>query len=99
LPGNVRELTNIVQRAAWLAVGGLIDAADLDINIPADAAQADAISQPARAGSGAGVGLDHDLKERERKLILPPCESPAGSRKLRPNARHQSANARHKLRS
>src|SRR5277367_3172509 len=30
-PGNARELTNIVQRAAWLAPGGLIDAADLDI--------------------------------------------------------------------
>ena len=30
-PGNARELTNIVQRAAWLAAGGIIDAADLDI--------------------------------------------------------------------
>ena len=29
-PGNARELTNIVQRAAWLASGGCIDAADLD---------------------------------------------------------------------
>ena len=30
-PGNARELTNIVQRAAWLACGGRIDAADLDL--------------------------------------------------------------------
>src|SRR5580698_6138108 len=30
-PGNARELTNIVQRAAWLASGGRIDAADLDL--------------------------------------------------------------------
>jgi two-component system response regulator FlrC len=29
-PGNARELANIVQRAAWLAVGGSIDAKDLD---------------------------------------------------------------------
>ena len=29
-PGNARELTNIVQRAAWLAAGGIIHAADLD---------------------------------------------------------------------
>src|ERR1700731_101736 len=29
-PGNARELNNIVQRAAWLAAGGLINAADLD---------------------------------------------------------------------
>jgi two-component system response regulator FlrC len=30
-PGNARELTNIVQRAAWLASGGQINAGDLDI--------------------------------------------------------------------
>ncbi|HEX4152431.1 MAG TPA: sigma-54 dependent transcriptional regulator [Steroidobacteraceae bacterium] len=30
-PGNARELTNIVQRAAWLASGGGIDADDLDM--------------------------------------------------------------------
>jgi two-component system response regulator FlrC len=30
-PGNARELTNIVQRAAWLATGGVIHASDLDI--------------------------------------------------------------------
>jgi len=29
-PGNARELANIVQRAAWLAVGGCIDANDLE---------------------------------------------------------------------
>mgnify|MGYP001545505268 FL=1 len=29
-PGNARELANIVQRAAWLAAGGIIHAADLD---------------------------------------------------------------------
>jgi two-component system response regulator FlrC len=32
-PGNARELTNIVQRAAWLASGGRIDAADLDLQV------------------------------------------------------------------
>src|ERR1700689_1283741 len=30
-PGNARELTNIVQRAAWLASGGCIDLGDLDL--------------------------------------------------------------------
>jgi two-component system response regulator FlrC len=29
-PGNARELANIVQRAAWLATGGCIDANDLE---------------------------------------------------------------------
>jgi two-component system response regulator FlrC len=37
-PGNARELTNIVQRAAWLATGGRIDAADLDLQALAPAA-------------------------------------------------------------
>jgi two-component system response regulator FlrC len=36
-PGNARELNNIVQRAAWLAAGGSIGAADLDIGMAAPA--------------------------------------------------------------
>src|SRR6202048_1201158 len=36
-PGNARELTNIVQRAAWLASGGVIRAADLDTGVAAPA--------------------------------------------------------------
>src|ERR1700691_6263129 len=32
-PGNARELANIVQRAAWLASGGIIHAADLDTGV------------------------------------------------------------------
>jgi DNA-binding NtrC family response regulator len=83
-PGNARELTNIVQRAAWLAVGGLINAADLDINIPADAAQADAIPQPPPPAPAAAqeAGLDRDLKERERELIFATLRVTGGSRKL-----------------
>jgi two-component system response regulator FlrC len=49
-PGNARELTNIVQRAAWLATGGVIHAADLDI-IALGAAAASA------PGVGAGAGV------------------------------------------
>src|SRR5260370_18947363 len=37
-PGNARELTNIVQRAAWLASGGIIHAADLDTGAAPEAA-------------------------------------------------------------
>src|SRR5271163_4967835 len=46
-PGNARELNNIVQRAAWLAAGGRIDAADLDTganDAPAPAATANAVA-------------------------------------------------------
>jgi two-component system response regulator FlrC len=81
-PGNARELTNIVQRAAWLAVGGLINAADLDINTPADATVADAVSQPAAPAAAQEAGLDRDLKERERELIFATLRVTGGSRKL-----------------
>jgi len=73
-PGNARELTNIVQRAAWLACGGRIDASDLDTGGIEGAAAAPPPSQEA--------GLDHDLKERERELILATLALTGGSRKL-----------------
>src|SRR5208282_1417270 len=72
-PGNARELTNIVQRAAWLASGGRIDACDLDTGGIAGAA---APPPPQEAGLG------HDLKERERELILATLALTGGSRKL-----------------
>jgi two-component system response regulator FlrC len=75
-PGNARELTNIVQRAAWLASGGIIHAADLDTGIAAPAAEA---VPPVRAQD---AGLDHDLKERERELILATLRVTGGSRKM-----------------
>jgi two-component system, response regulator FlrC len=91
-PGNARELTNIVQRAAWLASGGIIHAADLDTGAATDAATGMAapgaeLGFPA-AEQGAApirtqeVGLDHDLKVRERELILATLRVTGGSRKL-----------------
>ena len=88
-PGNARELTNIVQRAAWLASGGVIHSADLDTGVAAagaDEAQAgieqaagERAAPPLRAQE---VGLDYDLKERERELILGTLRVTGGSRKL-----------------
>jgi two-component system, response regulator FlrC len=49
-PGNARELSNIVQRAAWLASGGIIHAADLETGVVAAATAA--------AGVAAGLGLE-----------------------------------------
>ena len=90
-PGNARELTNIVQRAAWLASGGVIHGSDLDTGIAAlvdplnsmdgePAAAADVLS--AAPMGVQEVGLDHDLKERERELILATLRVTGGSRKL-----------------
>jgi two-component system response regulator FlrC len=71
-PGNARELTNLVQRAAWLAPGSQIDAAALDLGpgaqsagpatfhgvAPRDADSARDLDAPAgaRAASGALPG-------------------------------------------
>jgi two-component system response regulator FlrC len=87
-PGNARELTNIVQRAAWLASGGIIHAADLDTGVAAEVG-APATEPALTAGAQAAApiraqeaGLDHDLKERERELILATLRVTGGSRKL-----------------
>jgi two-component system, response regulator FlrC len=87
-------LTNIVQRAAWLAGGGCIDAADLDTG-PCEAAGSPAAGSPAAASATAAppplgapcapppeAGLGQDLKERERELILATLRITGGSRKL-----------------
>jgi two-component system, response regulator FlrC len=99
-PGNARELTNIVQRAAWLASGGIIHASDLDTGVSmivgtgvamgvgtGTAAPAADLAAPAGEPCAAPiriqeVGLDHDLKERERELILATLRVTGGSRKL-----------------
>jgi two-component system, response regulator FlrC len=84
-PGNARELTNIVQRAAWLASGGIINAADLDIGAAANPAASPAGNPALQAAAPIPpqeAGLDHDLKERERELILTTLRVTGGSRKL-----------------
>jgi two-component system response regulator FlrC len=82
-PGNARELNNIVQRAAWLASGGEIHAADLDTGVAHVAVEGRTVLATSVAAAAAEeVGLDHDLKERERELILATLVSTGGSRKL-----------------
>jgi two-component system response regulator FlrC len=94
-PGNARELTNIVQRATWLASGGRIDAGDLDLGasalaatraLPSVAAATMAPVDAPAAGNAPSpapvAGLDRGLKERERELILATLRVTGGSRKL-----------------
>jgi two-component system response regulator FlrC len=95
-PGNARELTNIVQRAAWLAAGQ-ITAADLDFtgDLAAHAAPGSTSAPPPKTQE---LGLDYDLKERERELILSTLRITAGSRKLAAERLGISARTlRHKL--
>jgi two-component system response regulator FlrC len=91
-PGNARELTNIVQRAAWLASGGIIRAAELDTGtgtgmfdgIGGAAAGSPTLTSTSAPAAEAAqeAGLDHDLRERERELILATLRVTGGSRKL-----------------
>ena len=55
-PGNARELTNIVQRAAWLASGGSIDACDLDLQCTGGALTGAAASPMVMAATGGITG-------------------------------------------
>ncbi len=79
-PGNARELSNIVQRAAWLAGGGAITADALEI-APSPAGGEPVESEPPEE-LDVDAGLDRDLKDRERELILATLALTAGSRKL-----------------
>ncbi|HEX3951375.1 MAG TPA: sigma-54 dependent transcriptional regulator [Steroidobacteraceae bacterium] len=91
-PGNARELNNIVQRAAWLAAGGIIDASDLDTGAPSapaaavssvvEGSSAAAASQAALPSAAQDSGLDRGLKDRERELILATLRVTGGNRKL-----------------
>jgi two-component system response regulator FlrC len=81
-PGNARELTNIVQRAAWLASGGIINAADLETGCTDTLASGTSPAQISEPAAPQDSGLDRDLKERERELILATLRVTGGSRKL-----------------
>ena len=70
-----------MQRAAWLATGGIINAEDLDVGA------AHIAEMPLPTGTHSAPhplesGLGQDLKERERELILSTLKSTGGSRKL-----------------
>ena len=82
-------MNNIVQRAAWLACGGRIDADDLDTGTAAVPVEANPLigghASEAITSQAAAVqdsGLDRDLKDRERELILATLRVTGGNRKL-----------------
>jgi two-component system response regulator FlrC len=67
-PGNARELTNIVQRAAWLAVGGCINPDDLETGaVHTGGGQPRAVhtggGQPGAVQTGAGQPRDVHVPE------------------------------------
>jgi two-component system, NtrC family, response regulator PilR len=75
-PGNVRELENIVERAAALSAGTIIGLGDL----PREVAGHTAEPTPALVELGEGCELEAVLAEIERRLILQALERSGGVR-------------------
>ena len=66
----------------WLAVGGCIDASDLDTGALDEAPSAAPMLPLVDRSAPLQAGLDQGLKERERELILATLRMTGGSRKL-----------------
>jgi two-component system response regulator FlrC len=76
-PGNVRELDNLLLRALVLQPGAVIDAADLNIDVPGPRG-----ADSAAAGiEEAGESLGRNLKSHEHGLIIDALRAENGSRK------------------
>ncbi|ACL73693.1 sigma-54-dependent transcriptional regulator [Thioalkalivibrio sulfidiphilus] len=73
-PGNVRELENILERAATLCEGDILEAADL--HLPEAGAP---LGITARTGAD-GLPLDDVLEDQERQAILAALAKTSGNR-------------------
>ncbi|WP_172202984.1 sigma-54 dependent transcriptional regulator [Niveibacterium sp. COAC-50] len=82
-PGNVRELENTLQRAAILARGELVEAADMRLCLPQ--ASAAPLSDAVVAMTDSLPALDEkpsNMRDLEKQHILDTLKSVGGSRKL-----------------
>jgi two-component system, NtrC family, response regulator PilR len=68
-PGNVRQLENIVERAATLADGDVLTLASLPPALRGEPAQASAAPAP-EVALGAGFSLERHLDEAERRYLV-----------------------------
>jgi two-component system response regulator AtoC len=82
-PGNVRQLENVLHRAAILADGGCIRAADLPPEVTRASAPANSgsIGESAKGGAGEG-GLRERVRRFEVSLILRAIDDASGDRRL-----------------
>ncbi len=68
-PGNVRELSNIIERLAILASGELVDEAELELLLPRRRVRRSEAAPP-RGGYRSGTPLRELLLESEREILL-----------------------------
>jgi two-component system response regulator PilR (NtrC family) len=79
----VRQLENIVERAATLADGDVLTLASLPPTLRGEPAPAPAATSPvAEVSLGAGFSLEHHLDDAERRYLLAAL-SQAGGVKIR----------------
>ncbi|GAA5183853.1 sigma-54-dependent response regulator transcription factor FleR [Niveibacterium umoris] len=82
-PGNVRELENTLQRAAILARGDTVEAADMRLCLPQMGAQAEATAPPeANLLLVESDEKPSNMRDLEKQHILETLKSVGGSRKL-----------------
>ena len=82
-PGNVRELENTLQRAAILARGELVEAADMRLCLPqAGVATAPEVAAPLTASAPELDEKPSNMRDLEKQHILDTLKSVGGSRKL-----------------
>jgi two-component system response regulator PilR (NtrC family) len=68
-PGNVRQLENIVERAATLADGDVLSLASLPPSLRGEPPPA-TVAAPGEVSLGSGFSLEHHLDEAERRYLL-----------------------------
>jgi two-component system, NtrC family, response regulator PilR len=77
-PGNVRELENILERAAVMVEGSVIQAETLEF--PRNPAELQSDETNAAASLDIDTGLDHHLADQERKALEAALAQTAGNR-------------------
>lgn len=81
-PGNIRELSNVVERAVVLSVGDVITTAELPTHVVDHSAVHEAAHDAAVARTSISVPLGTPLKEVEELLIRKTLEATAGDKNM-----------------
>ena len=69
-PGNVRELSNIIERLAILATSDVVDDVELELLLPRRRTRRSETTPPPRGSYRQGVALRELLQEAEREILL-----------------------------